>query len=133
MRVAKRLGEERGSAGLHFVIVVAAVLALAGLVSDGAGKARAARTVNLVAAEAARTGAQAVAAGVIAGQAARVDTGAGSAAARSYLSAAGMDGTVRVSGTQVSVTTHTRWAPTFYSFVPAQTLTATATSSIESR
>lgn len=133
MSIQARLREERGSSALYFVIIVAAVLAVAGLVSDGASKAREARTVNLVSAEAARAGAQALGASALAGRPAHVDTARGSAAARSYLAAAGMSGDVSISGQSVTVTARTSWAPRLYSFVPAQNLTSTSTSSIQGR
>lgn len=131
MSTRARLHDERGSSTLYFAIIIAAVLALAGLVSDGSSKARTARTVNMVAAEAARTGAQAISASAVTGRPAQVDTARGSTAARSYLAAAGMSGDVRISGTTVTVTTRASWSPRFYSFVPAQTLTATSTSTIQ--
>lgn len=131
MRTLTRLREDRGNSALYFVIIIATVLALAGLVSDGSSKARESRHVNLVAAEASRAGAQALGASALTGQGARVDTARGSAAARAYLAAAGVSGDVSVSGRTVTVTARNSWSPRFYSFVPAQTLSATSTSSIQ--
>lgn len=119
---------ERGSsAAVVVAALVPALLALCGLIYDGSTKAEAGRTASLAAAEAARAAGQHLAGPAIQGQVAVVDPAAGASAARSYLSAAGVTGTVRVSGQTITVTTSVPWKPTINTYLPGATLTGTAT------
>lgn len=118
--------DERGSATLFLLVLMAGLLLMAALVTDGAGKMRAARLATLSASEAARAASQELGAQVVAGGAGRVDTAAGAAAARSYLSAAGVRGRVSVAGSSVHVSTAVAWAPTFFPGA-ASTMTGDAT------
>lgn len=119
--------DERGSAALYVAIIMAGLLLMAGLVSDGASKMRTARTVTLAAAEAARAASQHLTGKAIQGQSAGVDTSAAAAAARTYLHQAGVAGTVSVSGTTVRITTSKAWSPRFFGIVPGSTLHGSAT------
>jgi hypothetical protein len=95
---------DRGSITVLAALAGLAVLLLAGLVLDGAGRLRAAARAERVAAETARAAAQAA---DTRGPALTVDRAAAARAARRYLSAAGVTGTVGFTGprcVQVAVT-----------------------------
>lgn len=110
---------DRGSLSLFFVIVAVALFLIVGLVVDGGGKLNALEHARDVAAEAARSGAEAVQAdAAIRGQGAAIDPLQAQQAAQAYLSAAGVQGTVKViSGTQLEVDTTTSYTPVFLSMV----------------
>lgn len=119
---------ERGSSAAVLVAtLVPALLALCGLIYDGSTKAEAGRTASLAAAEAARAAGQHLSGAAIQGQLAAVDPSAGAVAARSYLAVAGVTGTVRVTGSTITVTTSVPWKPTFNTYLPGDVLTGTAT------
>lgn len=126
-----------GSISTFFVVAVLALLLVAGLVSDGAGRVQALQRADNAAAEAARAAGQALSPETVAsGRPGNLDATAAAAAARTYLSAAGVEGSVRSSsvptpaGTQISitVTTTTRHDPLFVG-IPG-TLTGTATARV---
>ncbi|MFJ8015006.1 pilus assembly protein TadG-related protein [Streptomyces sp. NPDC096339] len=101
---------------LFFLVTIVALLAVAALVVDGGGKLRARTHAEGVAQEAARAGGQAIDAGrVIAGGGVSVDRNAAVAAARSYLSSAGVAGSVSVSddGGSLQVTVNENYQPVF--------------------
>jgi hypothetical protein len=103
---------------LLFVVVAAGLLAMAGLVVDGGGKARAAAQADDAARAAARAAVQAIdPAAVLAGTAPRPDPARAAAAARAYLAAAGYQGTVTIApgGRQLRVTTTGSYTPVLLS------------------
>ncbi len=107
---------DRGSVTLFLSITVVGLLALSGLAVDGAAKVRALQRADRVAAEAARAAGPAVdVAGMLRGADLRVDRRRAVEAARAYLTAAGVDGSVAVTdrGAAVAVTT-TASAPTVF-------------------
>ena len=122
-----RQDRERGGAALMVAILTPAFFALAGLIWDGSTKAEAGRTASLAAAEAARAAGQHLDGQAIVGHTAGIDPAAGAAAARAYLTAAGVSGTVAVTGTTITVTTQVPWKPTINTWLPGSTLTGTAT------
>ncbi|MEU9254535.1 pilus assembly protein TadG-related protein [Streptomyces sp. NPDC048270] len=115
-RVRRALSSDRGSMSLFVLVTIVALLAVAALVVDGGGKLRARTHAEGVAHEAARAGGQAVDAGkVISGGGVSVDRNAAVAAARSYLSNAGVSGSVSVSegGGSLEVTVTEHYQPVF--------------------
>ncbi|MFZ3492183.1 pilus assembly protein TadG-related protein [Streptomyces sp. IBSNAI002] len=115
-RVRRALSSDRGSMSLFVLVTIVALLAVAALVVDGGGKLRARTHAEGVAHEAARAGGQAVDAGkVISGGGVSVDRNAAVAAARSYLSNAGVTGSVSVSedGGSLEVTVNEHYQPVF--------------------
>jgi len=86
---------DRGSVTVLAALAGLAMLLLAGLVVDGGGRLRAAGRADRVAAEAARAAAQAA---DTRGPALTLDHPAAVAAARRYLTAAGLTGTVTITG-----------------------------------
>jgi putative Flp pilus-assembly TadE/G-like protein len=107
---------EQGSVSVFLIIILVGVFAVFGLVVDGAGKVRTAQTAAATADEAARAAGQALDTGrVYSGASPRPDTAAAARAARAYLRAAGVTGTVTVSGSTIHVTTRVTYRPKFLS------------------
>ncbi|MEU6349950.1 hypothetical protein ABZ896_11550 [Streptomyces sp. NPDC047072] len=105
-----------GALSLFVLVTIVGLFAVAALVVDGGGKLRALNNAEGVANEAARAGGQAIDAGkAIAGEGVVVDRNAAVAAARSYLSRAGVSGSVTVSddGASLDVTVHETYSPVF--------------------
>jgi Flp pilus assembly protein TadG len=118
---------ERGSLTLMLAVLMAALLALAGLVIDGGRKLNESSSAYAVAQEAARAGA-----GMVDRSTAyrsgtfRVDEGQALAAARSYLASAGYSGAVTADGTQRIRVTVTVTEPTLVlSLIGIDTMTST--------
>ena len=116
---------EAGSMSMFAALLAVAVMVMAGVVWDGSTRMRDANKAAYAATEAGRAASQAISAEAIAGRDADIDPAAGAAAARHYLAAAGVAGTVAVSGQRVIITTSVTWTPTF---VPtgSQTMTGRA-------
>ncbi|MFD8416896.1 pilus assembly protein TadG-related protein [Streptomyces sp. NPDC059650] len=115
-RIRRALRDDRGSMSLFALVTIVALLAVAALVIDGGGKLRARTHAEGVAHEAARAGGQAVDAGkAIAGRGVSVDRNQAVAAARTYLSRAGVTGSVSVSedGGSLQVTVSESYHPLF--------------------
>jgi Flp pilus assembly protein TadG len=97
------MNREEGTLSAFVVVLVTALMLVAGLVLDGGRMIAARREVQDIAQNAARAGANAVSiAGVRAGATA-VDAGRAQAAAHAYLGRVGHTGTVRVTGDLVQV------------------------------
>ncbi|CAM4080976.1 hypothetical protein [Janibacter anophelis] len=126
-----RLRDERGYVAAWTAVIGAALILVGGVVYDSADKANEARRVTLVANEAGRAAAQEVSSDVIAGKIATVDSSRAAQAAREYLSATGVDGTVTVDGSQVTVTTSAPWSPKIMPVLQPDTLTGTAVIDLE--
>lgn len=123
--------DERGSTSLFFVVIVIALFAMIGLVVDGGGKIRSLQRADSVANEAARAGGQAIQGpAAVEGTGAVIDPQAAKQAAQSYLSAAGVDGSVDIiNGTRLKVTVTTHYDPVFLDLIGAggqMTTTGTA-------
>ena len=135
-RACTRLrGEDRGSVSLLFVVVALGLLACVGLVVDGGGKARAAAQADDFARAAARAAVQAIdPAQVLGGNPAQPDPAAPAAAARAYLAAAGVAGSVAIApgGRQLTVTTTDTYAPVLLTAIGIgpQPVTGTATADL---
>ncbi len=127
---------ERGSLTVFTAVLAFALLVMAGLVIDGTGKLRAARQANAIAEEAARAGADSLnAAAVRSGAPITVDPTAAIAAARAYLVAAGVQGTVSAAGATriaVAVTIHRPTAILGLVGVDSWTVTGHASANLES-
>jgi Flp pilus assembly protein TadG len=132
MRAPRRLGEERGSLSLFFVVAALALLVTVGLVVDGGGKIRALQRADAVAAEAARAGGQAIVESrAVRGQGAVTDPAQARAAVGDYLAAAGVTGTVTVlDGTRLRVQTSVGYDPVFLDLVGVGTQTATGAAEV---
>lgn len=127
----RRLSDESAYVAVWTVVIGSALMLVGGVVYDAADKANDARRVTMVANEAGRAAAQEITTDAISGRAADVDPSRAAAAARDYLTAAGVDGDVSVSGTEVTVTTSSRWSPKIMPVLQPDTLTATTTVNLE--
>ena len=125
---SRRRRDDRGSVTLFVLVFMVALLAAVGLVVDGAGRVQALRRADAAAAEAARTGGQALQAGpAVRGVGARLDTAKAAQAARNYLRTSDVDGTVTVlSDTRIRVRTSVTYTPVFLVFLGDMTLTGEA-------
>ncbi len=124
---------EHGAYALQLAVMAVAILAVAMFAIDQGSKIRAARTATTSAQEAARSAAQQLQPGIVQGDPARIDPTKAAGAARAYLRAAGVTGTVQVNGSRITVTTSAPWNPTVLQLVGvgATTLTGTATARID--
>jgi Flp pilus assembly protein TadG len=115
-----------GSVSLLLVVAVLAMLIAVGLVVDGGQKLRSTQRADDAAAEAARAAVLSVQPGsTVRGQRPQIDTAAAVQAAQSYLSAAGVAGSVSVSNGRVQVSTSTSFTPVFLSLIGLGTQTVT--------
>jgi hypothetical protein len=101
-----RADRDQGSASLFFIVALAGLLVLTGLVVDGGAKARAVSRATTLASEAARAGAQAIdVPAVLTGSRAAVDPARAQDAALAYLAAADPDGTAKGTVTGIAAVT----------------------------
>ncbi len=123
--------DERGAISIWMVTASFVMMVLVGLAVDLGGQVHARQRADNVAAEAARTGAQQVqAAPAIEGRYVSIDTVAARNAAQQYLSAAGVAGTVKITGGDTIVVDVTdTYTPKFLSFIGIGDLTVTADAS----
>ena len=107
------------------------MMALVGLAVDLGGQVHAQQRAHDLAAQAARAGGEQVqAAPAIQGRYARIDTAAARVAAQNYLDAAGVDGTVSITGGDtIHVTVTDSYDPRFLPFLGIKQLNVTGTAS----
>lgn len=110
---SSRHREEHGSVAPFLALIVLVIFIVIGLVVDGGGHLHAMQKANATAHEAARAGGQAIQQGpAVQGDAAIPDPIAARQAAQTYLTAAGVSGTVTIlNGTRLRVTTTTTYDP----------------------
>ncbi len=126
----RRSSLDEGSISLFMVVMAVALLAAVGLVVDGGLKVRALQRADEAAREAARAGSQMLdVPAAVRGDAVAVDPAGAARAARSYLAAAGVAGSVRVSGNVVTVSTRVDFTPVFLTFAGVGPSTVTGTAS----
>lgn len=134
-RVRAWLGaEDRGSVSLLFVVVALGLLACVGLVVDGGGKARTAAQADDVARAAARAAVQAIdPARVLGGHPAEPDPARAAAAARGYLTAAGVTGSVAIApgGQRLTVTTNDTYTPVLLTAIGIGPMPVTGTATAD--
>ncbi len=132
----RRRDDDTGAVGLMLAVLAVGLLAMVGLVVDGAGKARALARADDIAAAAARAGAQALdLADVRAGTGTTVDPARARAAATAFLAAAGMAGTVTVTdgGRTLAVTATTAHTPVFLGAIGVRQMAVTGTATVDLR
>ena len=121
--------EEAGAITLFVAVMAVALFAAVGLVVDAGGRVHALQVARRSAAEAARAAGEALdAPTVIGGSQPRPDTAAAARAARSFLAAAQLRGTVTVTGRTVHVTAEAVYEPVFLSIIGLGPMTLTAES-----
>jgi Flp pilus assembly protein TadG len=123
---------ERGAAAAVVVLFTIALISVAGLVIDGGYALGAQRRAMNAAEQAARAGADQLDQGALRDGHVRVDPARAQAAALDYLHAAGLHGSVTISGDTVTVTVQTEQATTLLQIVGVRSLPITATASARS-
>ena len=118
---------ERGSVSIWLATTGFAMIVLVGLAVDLGGQVHAQQRARDLAAQAARTGGQQLQPGpAMRGETATADTARAVRAARTYLAAADVTGTVKVTGGDtLTVTTTDTYATTFLGIIGITTLTVT--------
>ena len=126
-----RRRDEHGSVTVWIALASFVMMALVGLAVDLGGQVHAQQRAHDLAAQAARAGGEQVeAAPAIQGRYARIDTAAARGAARDYLEAAGVDGTVSIAGGDtINVTVSDSYDPRFLAFLGIKQLDVTGTAS----
>ncbi len=126
-----RQRNERGSISIWVVTATIVMMTLVGLAVDLGGQVHAQQRAHDVAAQAARAGGQEVeAAPAVEGRYVALDTAAARRAAEQYLAAAGVEGTVTITGgTTLVVRVTDIYEPTFLSMVGIGDLTVTGDAS----
>jgi len=126
----RRLRDERGSVSVWLALAAVALVLCVGIAVDLGGQVHAQQRARGIAAQAARTAGEEVAAQAIRGQAPSVDVAAAKRAASAYLAQAGVTGTVTIrSGNVLDVTVTDTYTPMFLSSIGVGTLTVTGHSS----
>ena len=127
----RRLRDERGSVSVWLALAAVALVLCVGIAVDLGGQVHAQQRACGIAAQAARTAGEEVAAAqAIRGQTPTVDVAAAKRAASAYLAQAGVTGTVTVrSGNVLDVTVTDTYTPMFLSSIVVGTLTVTGHSS----
>lgn len=123
--------DERGSVTVWIALASFVMMALVGLAVDLGGQVHAQQRAHDLAAQAARAGGEQVqAAPAIQGRYARIDTAAARVAAQDYLDAAGVNGTVSITGGDtIRVTVTDAYDPRFLPFLGIKQLDVTGTAS----
>ena len=124
-----KIPDERGSVSIWLALATLVMMLAVGLAVDLGGQVHAQPRAHDLAAQAARAGGEQLqAAPAIQGTGATIDPTAAIAAANSYLSAAGVTGTVTVTGPDtITVTVRTTYTPTFLTAVGINHLAVTGT------
>ena len=127
----RRARDDRGSISIWMVTASFVMMMLVGLAVDLGGQVHAKQRAHDIAAEAARTGGEQVqAAPAIEGRYVSINTAAARTAAQQYLAAAGVTGTVTVTGADtIHVEVTDTYKPTFLSFIGIGDLTVTSEAS----
>jgi Flp pilus assembly protein TadG len=123
--------DERGAVTVWIALASFVMMTLVGLAVDLGGQVHAQQRTHDLAAQAARAGGEQVqAAPAIQGRYARIDTEAARGAAQQYLDAAGVHGTVAITGGDtINVTVTDSYDPRFLPFLGIKRLDVTGTAS----
>ncbi|WP_347350376.1 hypothetical protein [Intrasporangium sp.] len=133
-RIHRLLGErDRGSFAIQFAVLGLTLIVLAMFSYDQGNMIMAARAATTGAQEAARAAGQHLSAQAVTGANAPVDTAKAAAAARAYLRAADLAGTVTVTGQTIHITTSKAWTPTVFALFGATTATRAMTGQATAR
>lgn len=124
--------DERGAVTVWLAGASVLMVSIIGITVDLGGQLHAKERAHTIAAQAARTGAEQITADAMLGTKPTLDVGRARTAANSYLRAAGVNGTVSVSGgVRVTVTVVDTYQPLFLSSIGVGTLTVSASSTAE--
>ena len=120
-------GRERGSISIWLVTTGFAMIVLVGLAVDLGGQVHAQQRARSVADQAARTGGQQLQAdAAVRGEGLLADTHHAARAAKTFLAASGMTGTVKITGgTTLTVTVRDTYDTTFLGIIGITSMTVT--------
>ncbi|MPV35956.1 TadE/TadG family type IV pilus assembly protein [Georgenia subflava] len=122
---------ERGSVSIWLALSTFVMIVLVGLVADLGGQLHVQQRARDIATQAARAGGDRISGSdAVQGRRVTVDVAHARSAARDYLAAAGVDGTVTIeNGTTVSVAVHDTYDTAFLSVIGIDGLDVTGTAS----
>jgi len=127
-----RTRDERGAVTVWLAGASVLMVSIIGITVDLGGQLHAKERAHTIAAQAARTGAEQITADAMLGTKPKLDVGKARTAANAYLRAAGVNGTVSVSGgVRVTVTVVDTYQPLFLGSIGVGTLTVSASSTAE--
>jgi Flp pilus assembly protein TadG len=127
--MSRRTPDEQGSIAAMTAVMAVALLAMVGLVVDG-GRAVVARRVAMDdAAEAARSGVDALSISALRSGSVQIDPSVAIESAHQFLAAAGVQGSVDVTGQTVTVQVVTHEPTAVLSVIGIRSMTVTATAS----
>lgn len=127
-----RHDSERGSVSLWAVLAAFCMIVIVGIAADFGGQAVAEQQARTSAFEAARAGGQQVDLDQLSrGEPAQTDPTQASVAAQAYLDAAGISGTVTVSGNTITVTVTGSYQCNFLSIIGIRSLPVNGTASAD--
>jgi Flp pilus assembly protein TadG len=121
---------QRGSISLMVAVLGVALLVAIGLVVDGGRYVTASQLADNAAAEAGRAAGQHIASPAVLGRQPEVDTARAVEAARDYLAAAGVDGTVTVTGAEITITANVERTPVLLTVAGVRTIAATGSATV---
>jgi Flp pilus assembly protein TadG len=121
---------ELGSFSVMLAVLGIALLVAIGLVVDGGRYITAAQLADNAASEAGRAAGQHISSVAVLGQHPQVDAARAVQAARDYLTAAGVDGTVNVTGSEITITTTVERRPVLLTVAGVSTISATGRASV---
>lgn len=125
-RPSRPHADERGSVTVWMASTTVAMILLVGLAVDLAGAVHAQQRAQSIAAHAARAGGEQIDTAGMRGHTVKADAPAAKAAAQSYLRAAGVSGTVSLTGgTTLTVTAADRYQPLFLTYLSITSIPVT--------
>ena len=127
---ARSHDRERGSFSLLLAVLGIALLVAIGLVVDGGRYVPADQLADNAASEAGRAAGQHITSPAVLGQQPEVDTSRAVQAAHDYLAAAGVDGTVTVAGSKITITTTVQRRPVLLTVAGVSTITASGSATV---
>ena len=121
---------ERGSFSLLLAVLAIGLLVAIGLVVDGGRYITASQLANNAAGEAGRAAGQHITSQTILGQQPQVDTASAVNAAQEYLAAAGVDGTVTVNESEITITATVQRRPILLTVAGVSSITANGSATV---
>jgi Flp pilus assembly protein TadG len=126
----RRTDRERGSFSLLLAVLGISLLVAIGLVVDGGQYITAAQLADNAAGEAGRAAGQHITSEAVLGQPPETDTVRAVQAARDYLDAAGVDGTVTDTGSEITITTTVQRSPVLLTMAGVSSIVATGSATV---
>lgn len=131
LRARLAANPEEGSLAAYFVLIVVVLMVMMGFVIDSSGKYSEVEHAQMVASGASRTAVNSLTGAALQNGSIAVQTVTAQAAAENYITAAGMTGTVTVTGEVITVNVETSYTTKFLSLIGVNELPAAATASAQ--